>query len=91
MFEAVISAVQTGKVQRMAFDTRDEAERYLELQRELLMSPTRWSEAKQEWVKQKPKSMRDYRMEIVRLDAPAVVAVARRAEKGQRRRKKAAA
>ena len=87
MFEAVISQVKTGRVQRQLFGTRDEAEKYLAATEEKLVNPPKkWNKRAQEWQEQKPKSMRDYRMEIVHRDCPAVVQVAEKVE----RRKKAA-
>lgn len=79
MFEAVISMVKTGRVVRRAFESRDEAEQFLDQEREkLVCPPRRWSERRQEWQEQKPKSMRDFRMEVVRLDAAVVLKVAGR-------------
>jgi hypothetical protein len=88
MFEAVISQVKTGRVQRQLFGTRDEAEKFLAAEEERLVNPKpQWSTKKDQWVQPKPKSMREYRMEIQFRDAPAVVKVP---EKVKTRRKKAA-
>ena len=79
MFEAVISAVKTGRVQRQLFETRDEAERFLAVVEDRLVNPPkRWNARQQEWQEQKARSLRDYRMEIVYRDCPAVVRVAER-------------
>ena len=85
MFEAVVSMVKTGRVERRLFDTRDEAERYLAVVEERLVNPpARWSEKMQRWQQQKPRSLRDYRMEIVFRDAPAVLAVPTRVKARRR-------
>jgi hypothetical protein len=74
MFEAVISAVKTGRVQRQLFATRDEAERFLAVTEDRLVNPPKkWNAKTQTWQEQKPRSMRNYRMEIVYRDCPAVV------------------
>jgi len=88
MFEAVVSAVKTGRVQRQLFATRDEAERFLAVVEDRLVNPPkRWDARQQEWREQKPKSMRDFRMEIVYRDCPAVVQAE---EQVKTRRRKAA-
>ena len=79
MFEAVISVVKTGRVQRQLFATRDEAERYLAVVEERLINPPKkWNERQQRWQSPKPRSLRDYRLEIVPRDCPAVVRVPER-------------
>jgi hypothetical protein len=73
MFEAVISVVKTGRVQRQLFATRDEAERFLAVAEDRLVNPPKkWNTKTQTWQEQKPRSLRDYRMEIVYRDCPAV-------------------
>ena len=62
MFEVIISHVQSGRVRRAYFATRDEAQRHLAREEERVLCPKRG----------RPGSLRDYRMEVVHRE-PAVV------------------
>jgi hypothetical protein len=59
MFEVIISAIRTGKVERKRFGTREEADGYVEH----FMS-RRFGKAR--------RSVRDYRVEVNYREAPAV-------------------
>jgi hypothetical protein len=63
MFEVIISHIKTGRVQRKVFDSRDEAERHIARKEELLLYGKR------------PRSLRDFRMEIHFRDAPRIQAI----------------
>src|SRR5262249_53893316 len=66
-----------------------EAERFLAVVEDRLVNPPkRWDARQQEWREQKPRALRDYRLEIVYRDCPAV---GQAGEQGKTRRRKGAA
>jgi hypothetical protein len=88
MFEAIVSQVKTGRVQRKLFETREQAEKFLaETEERLVNPPKMWDVRRDEWVQPKPRSLRDYRLEIAYREPATIVKVAERIK----RRKKVAA
>jgi hypothetical protein len=63
MFEVIISHIKTGRVRRKLFDSREEADRHIARKEEQLLSAER------------PRSLRDYRMEVHFRDVPRVHAI----------------
>ena len=61
MFEVIISSVNTGRVVRKLFDTREDADRHVD---KFMDNPSG----------RRPRSRRDYRVEVFFRDGPEVVA-----------------
>lgn len=79
MFEAIVSQVKTGRVQKQLFETREEAEKFLaEAEERIVNPPPVWDKRQMEWRQPKPKSMREFRLEIVYREPATIVKVAER-------------